>query len=98
MSSLALGLGFFILFALISDSFKNYDTFHNKADRIFSIVQVLPGGIEGEQHSARMTLFISFITVISLTLKAAYTNPVNSLRYEQFLTDPESQLVYLDLY
>ena len=52
MSSLALGLGFFILFALMSDFFKNYDTFHKKADRIFGVVQVLPGGIEGEQHSA----------------------------------------------
>lgn len=52
MSSLALGLGFFILFALMSDFFKSYDTFHKKADRIFSIVQVLPGGIDGEQHSA----------------------------------------------
>ena len=52
MSSLALGLGFFILFALMSNFFSSYDTFHDKADRIFGVVQVLPGGADGEQHSA----------------------------------------------
>lgn len=52
MSSLALGLGIFILFALISEFSSNFDTFHKKARRIFGVVQVLPAGIEGEQHSA----------------------------------------------
>ena len=52
MSSLSLGLGFFIMFALMSNFFSSFDTFHEKADRIFGVVQVLPGGVEGEQHSA----------------------------------------------
>ncbi len=52
MSSLALGLGFFILFALMSDFFKSFDSFHDKADRIFGVVQVLPAGIEDDLHSA----------------------------------------------
>ena len=52
MSSLALGLGFFILFALMSDFFSSFDTFNEKANRIFGIVQVLPGGLEGDRHSA----------------------------------------------
>ncbi len=52
MSGLVLGLGFFILFALTNEFISNFDKFHQKADRIYGIVQVLPGGIDGEQHSA----------------------------------------------
>ena len=42
MSSLALGLGFFILFALMSDFFSSFDTFNEKANRIFGIVKFFP--------------------------------------------------------
>ncbi|MFC2168100.1 ABC transporter permease [Acidobacteriota bacterium] len=52
MSSLALGLGFFIMFALMSNFFSSFDNFHDKANRIFGVVQVLSGGADGEQHSA----------------------------------------------
>lgn len=54
LSGLVLGLGTFILFALLSDFISNFDTFHSKGDRIYSVVQVLPGGIDGDQHSAIM--------------------------------------------
>ena len=52
ISGLALGLGFFILFAGTHGFISNFDTFHQKGDRIYGLVQVLPGGIDGEQHSA----------------------------------------------
>ncbi len=52
LSGLVLGLGVFIMFALIPEFLSSFDTFHEKADRIFSVVQVFQGGREGEQHSA----------------------------------------------
>ncbi len=52
LSGLTLGLAVFTLFALLVEFIKNFDTFHKNADRIYSVVQILPGGIEGEQHSA----------------------------------------------
>lgn len=52
MSGLVLGLGIFILFALILYSQFIYDAFHKNADRIYSVVQVLPRGVEKEHHSA----------------------------------------------
>jgi len=52
ISGLTLGLGVFILFALMATFVSNSDTFQEKADRIYSVVQVLPGGIEDDLHSA----------------------------------------------
>jgi putative ABC transport system permease protein len=52
MSGLVLGLGVFILFALLLFSQSNFDSFHKNADRIYSVVQVLPRGVEKEHHSA----------------------------------------------
>ena len=52
LSGLILGLGVFIMFALIPEFLSSFDTFHEKADRIYSVVQVFQGGREGEQHSA----------------------------------------------
>lgn len=52
MSGLVLGLGVFILFTLLLFSQSHIDSFHKKADRIFSIVQVLPRGVEKDHHSA----------------------------------------------
>ena len=52
ISGLVLGLGFFILFALTNGFIASFDTFHQKAGRIYGLVQVLKGGADGEQHSA----------------------------------------------
>jgi len=52
ISGLVLGLGFFILFALTNGFISSFDTFHQKAGRIYGLVQVLKGGGDGEQHSA----------------------------------------------
>jgi putative ABC transport system permease protein len=52
MSGLVLGLGAFILFALLLFSQSHFDSFHNNSDRIFSVVQVLPRGLEKDHHSA----------------------------------------------
>ncbi|MCJ7579855.1 MAG: ABC transporter permease, partial [Candidatus Aminicenantes bacterium] len=75
MSSLALGLGFFIMFALMSNFFSSFDTFHEKADRIFGVVQVLPGGAEGEQHSAILP------TPLSTALQSEFPEIENTTRY-----------------
>jgi putative ABC transport system permease protein len=52
LSGLVIGFGVFIFFALISFSLSSFDRFHENSDRIYGLVQVLPGGLEGEQHSA----------------------------------------------
>ncbi|MGB6864101.1 MAG: ABC transporter permease, partial [Candidatus Aminicenantaceae bacterium] len=52
MSGLVLGLGVFIVFALLLYSQSDFDSFHKNADRIYSVVQVLPRGAEKEHHSA----------------------------------------------
>lgn len=52
LSGLILGLSFFIMFALLTDFISNFDSFHKNVDRIYAVVQVLPGGSAGEQHSA----------------------------------------------
>ena len=52
MSGLILGLSVFIMFALLSDFTTNFDSSHEKADRIYAVVQVLTSSLEGEQHSA----------------------------------------------
>lgn len=54
MSGLIVGLSVFIMFALLTDLASNYDSFNEKADRIYAVVQVLPGAQGGEQHSAIM--------------------------------------------
>jgi len=48
MSGLVLGLGVFILFALLLRSQSHFDSFHENADRIYSVVQVVPKGLESE--------------------------------------------------
>lgn len=52
MSGLVLGLGIFIVFALLLHSQSKYDSFHEKGDRIYSVVQVLARGMEKDHHSA----------------------------------------------
>ncbi len=52
MSGLVLGLGVFILFAVLLYSQFNYNSFHKNFERIYSVVQVLPRGIEKDHHSA----------------------------------------------
>jgi len=54
MSGLILGLSVFIMFALLTDYTANFDAFHENADRIYAVVQVLAGGREGEEHSAKI--------------------------------------------
>jgi putative ABC transport system permease protein len=52
ISGLTIGLAVFVLFALLNEFISSYDAFHQKGDRIYAVVQVLPGGVEGELHSA----------------------------------------------
>jgi len=52
MSGLVLGLGVFIVFALLLYSQSKYDSFHVNGDRIYSVVQILPRGVEKDHHSA----------------------------------------------
>ena len=52
MSGLVIGLSVFIMFALLTYRTSNFDAFHENSGRIHAVVQVLPGGQEGEQHSA----------------------------------------------
>ena len=51
---LAFGMAIFILIALFVDFHLSFDDFHKSADRIYSVVQVLPSGIEGEHHTAKI--------------------------------------------
>ena len=48
----ALGLAVFILALLYTGFNFSYDTFHEDVDNIYGVVQVLPSGNKGEQHSA----------------------------------------------
>jgi len=43
MSGLILGLSIFIMFSLFVDFASNMDSFHKNADRIYAVVQILPG-------------------------------------------------------
>lgn len=52
LSGLIMGLGVFVLFALLVEFILDYDNFHEKRDRIYAVVQVNPGGIEDDQHAA----------------------------------------------
>jgi len=49
---LAIGLTFFLLAALYVDFATHFDSFHERAERIYGIVRVVPSGNQGEQHSA----------------------------------------------
>ena len=51
ISGLVLGLGFFIMFAYTNGFISSFDTFHQKAGRIYGLVQVLKSNY-GEGHSA----------------------------------------------
>ena len=52
ISGLVIGLTIFILFALMAETLSNFDVVHKNRDRIYAVVQVLPGGLNGDQHSA----------------------------------------------
>ena len=52
MSGLVMGLGVFILFALLLTFETDFDNFHENGDRLYCVVQVLPSGIEKDHHSA----------------------------------------------
>jgi putative ABC transport system permease protein len=52
ISGLILGLAVFIFFALMNEFLSTFNEFNHNADRIYSVVQVLPGGIDGDQHNA----------------------------------------------
>jgi putative ABC transport system permease protein len=53
IAGLAIGLAVFILVASFVDFHASFDRFHQHADRIYSVVQILPSGAEGKRHSAR---------------------------------------------
>jgi len=52
ISGFAIGLAVFILSALYTGFNFSYDTFHEDVDNIYGVVQVLPSGNTGEQHTA----------------------------------------------
>lgn len=52
VSGLALGLAAFLLAALHTAFNLSFDTFHHEANHIYGIVQVIPSGNKGEQHTA----------------------------------------------
>lgn len=49
---LALGIAVFMLSVIYTGFNFSYDTFHENADRIYMVVQVLPSGNKGEQNTA----------------------------------------------
>jgi putative ABC transport system permease protein len=49
---LALGLAVFFLCALSAYVGFHFDAFHENADRIYGVVQILPSGVQGDQHLA----------------------------------------------
>ena len=53
IAGLTIGLAVFILVVSFVDFHVNFDRFHKHADRIYSVVQILPSGAEGKRHSAR---------------------------------------------
>jgi putative ABC transport system permease protein len=53
IAGLTIGLAVFILVASFVDFHANFDSFHRDADRIYSIIQILPSAAEGKRHSAR---------------------------------------------
>ncbi|CAB1063159.1 Acidobacterial duplicated orphan permease (function unknown) [Olavius sp. associated proteobacterium Delta 1] len=51
---LAIGLAIFILIASFVDFHLSFDDFHKSADQIYSVIQVLPSGKEGEHHTGKI--------------------------------------------
>ncbi|OGU55519.1 MAG: hypothetical protein A2V66_07115 [Ignavibacteria bacterium RBG_13_36_8] len=52
ISGLAIGLGIFILFWLITDISFNADEFHKNSDRIYGVIQVVQSGSGAESYTA----------------------------------------------
>ncbi|MCP4727466.1 MAG: FtsX-like permease family protein [bacterium] len=52
IAGLAAGMAGFIFFALSGGAKLNSDRFHENADRMYGVVQVLPSETEGEEHDA----------------------------------------------
>ena len=52
LSGLIVGLTVFIFFALMNEFLATFNEFHDNVNRIYSVVQVLPGGVDGDQHTA----------------------------------------------
>jgi putative ABC transport system permease protein len=52
LSGLIVGLSVFTMFALLTDLVSHSDSFHKNMDRIFAVVQVVPGGRSGDRHAA----------------------------------------------
>ncbi len=52
ISGLIVGLTVFIFFALMNEFLATFNEFHHNINRIYSVVQVIPGGIDGDQHNA----------------------------------------------
>ncbi|UCE50895.1 MAG: ABC transporter permease [Desulfobacterales bacterium] len=53
IAGLTIGLAVFIQVASFVDFHANFDRFHKHADRIYSVIQILPSAAEGKRHSAR---------------------------------------------
>ena len=53
IAGLAIGLAIFSLTAALFNYQMSFNQFHQDADRIYNIVQVVPSGTSGERHSAR---------------------------------------------
>ena len=53
IAGLAIGLAIFSLTAALFKFQMSFNQFHQDADRIYSIVQVIPSGTTGERHSTR---------------------------------------------
>ena len=49
---LAMGLAIFSLFAVIAGFDTNADKFHKNAKKLYGVIQVLPSGNKGEEHTA----------------------------------------------
>lgn len=54
IAGLAIGLAIFILTASFVDFHLSFDDFHKKADRIYSVIQVLPSGMDGQHHTGKI--------------------------------------------
>jgi putative ABC transport system permease protein len=52
IAGLAIGLAIFSLTAALFNFQMSFNQFHRDADRIYSVVQVVPSGTAGERHSA----------------------------------------------
>ncbi|MFC1563963.1 ABC transporter permease [candidate division KSB1 bacterium] len=52
IAGLAAGMAVFVFFAMSGGTKLNADRFHENADRMYGVVQVLPSETEGESHNA----------------------------------------------